>query len=59
MISYSNIVEDINVVNKALAIKETDHILCIGSSGENALQLLLQNPSKVTFSTINPHIFFF
>lgn len=54
LVRYSNCWEDADILNEGLQIKKEDVCLSIGSSGDNALSLLINSPKKVVVVDLNP-----
>ncbi len=53
IIRYSMVWEDYQLLYQSLAIQPEDHIFSIGSAGDNVLNLLVQNPHKITVVDFN------
>ena len=53
LLRYANCWEDAEILAKGLDVTADDHILSIGSGGDNALFLLSQNPARITAVDIN------
>jgi S-adenosylmethionine-diacylglycerol 3-amino-3-carboxypropyl transferase len=51
---YSAVWEDHRLLEGALDLGPGDDVLCIGSAGDNALALLLQDPASVTALDMSP-----
>lgn len=54
LVRYSNCWEDADILNEGLQIKKSDICLSIGSSGDNALSLLINSPKKLVVVDLNP-----
>jgi S-adenosylmethionine-diacylglycerol 3-amino-3-carboxypropyl transferase len=54
VLRYSQVWEDHRLVEEGLAIDANDDVLCIGSAGCNALNLLLRGPRSVVAVDMNP-----
>lgn len=46
--------EDARLLRRSLQIKPEDHVVTVGSAGCNVLELLLENPKKITVIDLNP-----
>jgi S-adenosylmethionine-diacylglycerol 3-amino-3-carboxypropyl transferase len=53
-LDYSQEWEDARLLRKSLQIKPEDHVVTVGSAGCNVLELLLENPKKITVIDLNP-----
>ncbi len=53
-IRYGQCWEDADVLGQALAVGPGDRVLSIGSAGDNALSLLLDDPAEVVAVDLNP-----
>ena len=53
-IRYGQCWEDADVLSQALAVGPGDRVLSIGSAGDNALSLLLDDPAEVVAVDLNP-----
>ena len=51
---YANVWEDAAILRDALAIRPGDRAMCIASSGDNALALLLDDPAEVVAVDLSP-----
>ncbi|MEE2960696.1 MAG: DUF3419 family protein [Myxococcota bacterium] len=54
VIRYAQVWEDSNLLEKGLNIQPDDRILSIGSAGDNAFALLLEEPQTVVAVDLNP-----
>ena len=53
-IRYANCWEDADILLDALDIRPGDHVLSIGSAGDNSFSMLVNNPELVVAVDINP-----
>lgn len=53
-IRYAQCWEDPDILNQALEVGPEDDVVSIGSAGDNAFSLLLQNPNSITSVDSNP-----
>lgn len=53
-LNYSSVNEDSSSEAKALAIRQTDRVLCVTGSGSRTLDLLIQQPAEIISIDLNP-----